>query len=230
MSMKSDALEGYGFYICEKGNDIFDQGRGLVRKVYSDIWGTSQFNDDVDLGVVALNSDGATIGNVNVVIRKPQTQLPSECFYYPEHWLNAGFSASDTLCELTGLSVDSEVRGEDREYIIAGIISFALMAAMDRGISLVSTVQRKRLVDKLEKKYRYHFVHNATASFYKSEKIPNDGYWQSGTCPEIYYMKTSDAKTLVATFNLIRSMSKSKIRMVNFSSVNAKSNPSIACV
>ncbi|OQX39190.1 MAG: hypothetical protein B0D91_02255 [Oceanospirillales bacterium LUC14_002_19_P2] len=75
MQMKSDVLEGCAFYICEKGNAIFDQGRELVRKVYSDIWGTTQFNDDMDLGVVAINRDGTTIGNVNIVIRHPQTRL-----------------------------------------------------------------------------------------------------------------------------------------------------------
>ncbi|GAA4648410.1 hypothetical protein GCM10023116_06790 [Kistimonas scapharcae] len=75
MQMKSDVLEGCAFYICEKGNTIFDQGRELVRKVYSDIWGTTQFNDDMDLGVVAINRDGDTIGNVNIVIRHPQILL-----------------------------------------------------------------------------------------------------------------------------------------------------------
>ncbi len=36
MQMNSDALEGCVFYVCEKGSDIFDQGRELVRRVYSD--------------------------------------------------------------------------------------------------------------------------------------------------------------------------------------------------
>ena len=230
MQMKSDALEGCMFYVCEKGHDIFEQGRGLVRKVYSDIWGTSKFNDDVDLGVVAINSDGGTMGNVNLVIRKPDIRLPSEHFYYSEHWVNAGYSPSDSVCELTGLSVSSAVRRADREYVIAGILSFAVMAAMDRGISLVSTVQRKRLIDKLEKKYCYQFIHNTIASLYKSEKIPDDGYWQSGASPGIYYIKTSDAKALAATFNLVRSMSKSSIPMVNFSNINAESNQPVVCV
>ncbi|WP_211826498.1 hypothetical protein [Kistimonas asteriae] len=184
----------------------------------------------MDLGVVAINHDGATIGNVNVVIRHPQTLLPSESFYYSEHWVNAGFSPADTVCELTGLSVSSAVRRADREYIIAGILSFAVMAAMDREISLVSTVQRKRLIDKLENKYRYQFTHNTIASLYKSEKTPDDGYWKSSASPGIFYMKTSDVKALAATFNLVRSMSTSKISMVNFSSVNAKPNPLAACV
>lgn len=189
----------------DSSHESFWHGRQLAKNTYAKTWGTSpdKVSDDYDHAILICQGESVK-GNLNIKRRTLNNVLPSEKYFYEQHWKQQCPLDLEQVAELCSFSVCDSLSNSERIKVFRGLIFGAHLHAIHQGIKLYVTVQRNDLINTLVRLMKYPFFPSITQSP-NAASVPDDAYWNTQPLPQLYYAHTCGASAYMASFKVLSS-------------------------